>query len=390
MPITIRALILACLAAAPFALRAQDATSPVMDPAPAPEPGAQPVDATVDGTGVKTGKGVTPMFAPMPFKNTQMGWGIMMMAGLIHRFDADTTIKPSTGAVFGFYSQNDSWGVGVGEMARLGHDTWRIRMLITHADINYRFFGIGEDAGNEGASIGVNQQMNFIVLSVLRRIAGHLYGGLDGILIQTSLNLNDTAGTALPPIPSQDLDARLFSPGLTFEYDTRDNDYYPYAGSVGRLRALFFTSALGGTLDFQRYVASWSWYESLGSRTWVLASNANVCATNGETPFFGLCSLGAGKGGLRGYEQGRYRDSAMTTLQTELRFHTSGRWAAVAFAGVGQVMPSLGDIFSTTLLPAGGVGVRYQMVTEYPMHMRVDYAWGKNGGILYFAAAEAF
>jgi hypothetical protein len=31
------------------------------------------------------------------------------MLGLIHRFDTDTTVKPSTGAITGLVSENGSW-----------------------------------------------------------------------------------------------------------------------------------------------------------------------------------------------------------------------------------------------------------------------------------------
>jgi hypothetical protein len=54
------------------------------------------------------------------------------------------------------------------------------------------------------------------------------------------------------------------------------------------------------------------------------------------------------------------------------------------------VAPNFGDIFDATVLPAGGLGLRYQLTNAYPMHVRLDYAWGRDGGILYFAVAEAF
>ena len=48
------------------------------------------------------------------------------------------------------------------------------------------------------------------------------------------------------------------------------------------------------------------------------------------------------------------------------------------------------DLPDALVLPAGGLGVRYQMTRRYPMHLRLDYAWGRNEGLLYFAVAEAF
>ena len=76
-----------------------EGTPVVIDPAAGtmPEPG--PEIEPGEGTARRTGRSVTPLVAPVPFKNTQLGWGLMLMGGLIHRFDADTTIKPSTGVV---------------------------------------------------------------------------------------------------------------------------------------------------------------------------------------------------------------------------------------------------------------------------------------------------
>jgi hypothetical protein len=42
------------------------------------------------------------------------------------------------------------------------------------------------------------------------------------------------------------------------------------------------------------------------------------------------------------------------------------------------------------MLPAGGAGLRYQLTRDYPMHLRLDYAGGRDGGLLYFSVGEAF
>jgi hypothetical protein len=153
---------------------------------------------------------------------------------------------------------------------------------------------------------------------------------------------------------------------------------------------LFFTDALGGSRTFQRYQANWSWYKTLAGPTLLVATNLSLCGAANDAPFYGLCSIGAGKFGLRGYTQGRYRDLLMTTVQAEVRFHTPGRFGAVAFGGFGQVAPDVSGITDAAILPAGGLGLRFQLTRNYPMHLRADYSWGKDGGILYFGVSEAF
>jgi surface antigen Omp85-like protein len=366
------------------------AQSPVVDPVAAPAPG---VDVDVDpgqGAGRPSGRSITPMFAPVPFKNTQLGWGLMLMGGLIHRFDGDTTIKPSTGLIGGFYTENGSWGIMAVENAKLAGDRWRLRALVGHPEVRYNFYGIGQDAGNAGRSIELQQNMNLATVAALRRVAHGLYVGATALWMQASIAVRDTTGIGVPPVLADTAKMGLFALGMQGEADTRNDDYWPVQGTLARLKAFFFMDALGGSRAFQRYLVSWSWYAPVREERLVLATNVNVCAADGGTPFWALCSIGFGRGGLRGYTQGRYRDSVMTTAQAELRYHGTGRFGATVFGGFGEVAPTVGDIFNAQLMPAGGLGGRFQLTQKYPMHVRFDYAWGRDGGLFYFGVGEAF
>jgi outer membrane protein assembly factor BamA len=349
-----------------------------------------PSTPTASETETPAEPGITPVFAPIPFKNSQLGWGLMLMAMAIHRFDPDTTIGPSTGGVGGFYTENKSWGAMAFEAARLAHDSWRVRVGLSHFDINYKFYGIGEDAGSAGHSVDLEQTMDFGMGSALYRVAPKLYFGPAMVWMRTTASLDSTA---LPPdisVPSGDTRTTdLFAPGLQGERDTRNDDYWPTTGSLGKVKSWFFTSALGGSRDFQRYVVTWSQYLPLRERL-TLAANANMLAAAGDVPFYMLPSVGSGENGLRGYTQGRYRDKVAVTLQAEARWHSQGRMGATAFGGFGQVAPSVGKLTDALVLPAGGLGLRYQLTNEYPMHMRFDVAWGRKEALFYFSVGEAF
>ena len=362
----------------------------VVDPAAQTTPSIDMSDPATPGTSQRSGTGITPIFAPIPFKHTQLGWGLAVMVGAIHRFEPDTTIKPSTGAVAGFYSENKSWGWTIVEMARLRQDQWRLRGLAMHADVRYDFFGIGQDAGDAGRSVAIEQAMDVAVIAALRRVTPNLYGGASLLWIRTSADLLHDHGLPTPPSVEDLATANLLAPGIQVEFDTRDDDYWPSRGSIVTAKTNFFSSALGSDSDFQRYMAAWCWYTSLRGPALLLAANASVTAATGEVPFWAIPSVGAGLYGLRGYTQGRYRDNVVTTVQAELRAHSKGRLGATVFGGLAQVGGSVGDLWNAEVLPAGGAGLRFQLTREFPMHMRADYAWGKNGGTFYFSVSEAF
>jgi hypothetical protein len=389
--LAVLAITLVSTAALPRVVLAQDEPAPVtLDPAAGTPPG---IDAMIEPeieSARDDGRRITPLIAPIPFKNTQVGWGLALMLGAIHRFEPDTTIKPSTGALGGFYTENKSWGLMAMEMARFAGDKWRARGVLSHMDVRYDFYGIGEDAGQEGRALGVQQVMNIGFGSVLRRVTPGFYAGASILWMETTVELRDTTGLALRPDPGDLPRTQLFAPGLQAELDTRNDDYWPASGSLAKLKAYFFTEALGGSREFQRYVASWSWYTTVRDARSVLATNVNAAASAGDAPFYALPAVGTGRDGLRGYTQGRYRDRVMATAQAELRRRVSGRFGATMFGGFAQVAPSAGDLFDARVLPAGGLGVRYQLTRQYRMNMRFDYAWGRDGGLLYFAVGEGF
>jgi surface antigen Omp85-like protein len=369
---------------------AADLSSTAVDPTIIGAPTIDPTDQVVNGASRGSQRDFTPLVAPIPFKNTQLGWGLLLVAGAIHRFDADTTLKPSTGGVGGFYTENKSWGVMAVEMARLGHDTWRVRGLVSHAEINYDFYGIGEGAGDAGVTLGINQEMDFAVGLALRRVTHGLYVGGALMWLQTTAKPRDAIPPGLPDLPDDFARNTLVAPGLQLELDTRDDDYWPTRGTILKAKTWFYASGLGSTRDFQRYSALWSWYTRIRGERLLLATNVYALGAAGDAPFYALPSIGFGEAGLRGYTQGRYRDRVSVTAQTELRYHTSGRFGAVVFGGFGQVAPDLGDLGQADVLPAGGLGLRYQLTRVYPLHMRFDYAWGKNEELFYFSIVEAF
>jgi outer membrane protein assembly factor BamA len=155
------------------------------------------------------------------------------------------------------------------------------------------------------------------------------------------------------------------------------------------LRSNFARSAFGSDLAFETYSLAWNAYYTLNDPN-VLAARISLCNVSASAPFFATCAFGSSND-LRGYETGRYRDTNMIAAQAEYRMRLWGRFGAVAFAGVGSVAGTFGDLFNSPLLPAGGVGLRYLAAPSEGVNISVDYAWGKSGSnALYVYIGDAF
>jgi hemolysin activation/secretion protein len=145
----------------------------------------------------------------------------------------------------------------------------------------------------------------------------------------------------------------------------------------------------GDSFEHNKLTLAGSAYIPFGTET-VFATNATLCSTGGDVPYYDLCLFGSG-GVLRGYLSGRYRDRASWAVQGEFRHHFTSRWGAAAFLGFGGIAPSAGDFLrNSTILPAAGVGLRYRPFKDNDIHLRLDVAVGKTEPGVYLGIGEAF
>ena len=60
------------------------------------------------------------------------------------------------------------------------------------------------------------------------------------------------------------------------------------------------------------------------------------------------------------------------------------------FGGFGGIAPLLSSIDDTELLPPFGLGLRFMPIKAANTNVRVDNAYGKDGGELFVCVGEAF
>lgn len=91
----------------------------------------------------------------------------------------------------------------------------------------------------------------------------------------------------------------------------------------------------------------------------------------------------------RGYYLGRFRSSAFSSFQAELRYTVYRRWGLAIFGGYSYVKGA--SDFNHMMLPNYGTGLRFRIDRRENINLRFDYALGTRGNSgFYVAFGESF
>lgn len=327
-----------------------------------------------------------PVVAPMPSRNPVFGWMISVPAMLMYKPSfAQPDDRVWISGLFAFYAENESWGAGLLQRMSFGGDRWRVMGALFHADMNYRYYGIG---GDGESSIVLDQDMDLLLAEGLRRVVPNLYFGLRYVYAETVVGPR-LPDNILPPGLDPDrlkVDLTLATIAPRLQYDTRDSEFYPRSGLLIDATASVSRDVIGADLDYERYDASTNHYLPLGDRG-VLASRIAIQYISGGAPFFLYPAFGQGAD-LRGYQMGSYRDRFLIAAQAEYRHRFTERIGAVAFSGVGSVAPDFAGWEKT--LWSAGAGFRWVIAPKNNISLRADVARGRDETIYYVGIGEAF
>ena len=328
------------------------------------------------------------VIAPIPFSNPTIDTGLILGLAYVFPIDKhDLHSPPSTVAVGGMYSSNGSRAVGGGARTYLNEDRQRIAGGIGAYDVRYDFFGTGNEAGDRGVSIPIRQRGEAFQIEYLHLWRNDIYIGGRYSFSESRTSLEFDGDPPFDVLPDE-LRSTTGAIGLRVQRDTRNSTFYPRDGVFLVAGVDFYDDIWGSDFTYQAYEIAYNRYQTLDEQA-VLASRAYVRQTAGRAPFYALSLFGS-HNDLRGYTAGQYRDSLMNALQTEYRRALAKGFGYVVFAGLGEVAPRLGELNFDGILPSVGVGLRYTIADENHINLRIDFAYGKSGGAVYFGAGEAY
>jgi len=327
---------------------------------------------------------------PLPNSNPTLGTGLGAVGLLFFRPSKKDTVSPSSTAGLGgiYFFDSGSWAVAAGTRVILKEDLWRLTAAFAAADLRYDLYAKGADASSSEPPVSVRQKLSGVMTQVQLRLFGRVYGGVRYVLSDVNTAITSSESAPPPGVGEGELALRVGALGPVFSLDSRDNQFFPLRGWAVDLRADFYAGSLGSEARFERYEANVRAFFPVRDRD-VLATQLYACGTGGDAPFFLQCLYGSA-GVLRGYPVGKYYDQTMFGVQAEYRWHVFPRWVAAGFVGVGGVAPGFGSYTSEDILPAAGIGVRWIAEPKEKATLRLDYAWGKDHGAIYFSIGEAF
>lgn len=174
--------------------------------------------------------------------------------------------------------------------------------------------------------------------------------------------------------------------GLQVQYDSREHTIFPVRGWYVASKAVFYNSVWGSDYTFTATELDIRNYQMVaGGIIW--ASQLLATFRSGpEIPFYHLSLLG-GPNMMRGYFEGRYRDSNLWALQTEFRLPVWRRFFLVPFGSAGDVFNF--EKYNRSIKFAGGLGLRYIVDHTNRVNIRVDVAYGQSFQF-YLSILEAF
>ena len=329
------------------------------------------------------------VIAPIPISSPAFGSGLLLIAGYVFKLNQeDKSSPPSWLGAAGAFTSNGSRGLIVGGRLYARENKYQTTFAVGKGRANLDFFGIGRIPGRPPISVPLSMSGTIFFGEAMRNIGKNIFVGPRFQYRRLSTRIDGDPVEGGFVIPEIDLKSNSAALGFHVQRDLRDSTFYPSKGSLFDFTADFFDQAFGSRREYQAYKIAYNGFRKVADRQ-ILAYRAMACSANGSVPFYDLCLYGFNSD-LRGYTTGEFQNRRMFAGQAEYRVELPKRLGIVAFGGLGGVARKWNDFRTDQLLPAGGVGLRFNLDKKNHINYRIDFAFGREGGTLSIGVGEAF
>jgi hypothetical protein len=284
---------------------------------------------------------------------------------------------PDVTALFGAYTDADSWIAGVAHAASWRADRMRYLGAIMGTNINATTYVMDRPLGFTSRGTVLLQDVRFRVGSS-RLFLG---GKLKAYRADTSLRLDLGEDDPVEVGVGDSADVGLAVQGV---FDSRDTTFTPSRGRFVQLDLWRHDTTLGGDFNYWKTALTALTFHPLRADV-VLGLRLQGAAATGDPPFWGYPWIT-----LRGIPAMRYQDARVVAAEAEVRWNVLPKWAVVGFVGGGATDGDLAQFESQDPLWAGGVGARYLFAADLGLWIGVDVARGPEDDIGYIQVGHAW
>jgi len=327
-------------------------------------------------------------FVPLPliYFTPETKWGFGVGAFLAFRFKGQDQTVPSSQLTLGFAYTTEKQFLSYLPFQLFVKDG-KVKLYgeLGYYRYVYRYYGNGSEAIEEDEEIySVNYPR--IRMNALYRIHPKIFTGVRYFMDDFDITELDAEGVLANQNILGNKGGLVSALGVVANYDSRDDVFYPYKGSIIEISYLINAKKLGSDFEYQKIFLDAARYFNFGKNN-ILALNLYTELTFGDAPFNQLSLLGGTKR-MRGYLEGRFRDDHYLAFQSEYRFPIYKRFKGVFFGNLGSVGSQEDGL--ENLLFSYGLGLRIGISKKERINLRLDYGFGKNTSGFYLTFGEAF
>lgn len=337
-------------------------------------------------SGVKAGSFIV---APIPFSNPVLESGLTLGAGYLFTIPGS---RPSGFGAAKMKSSNGSEGYGFGGVVNFADGRWTLGLVYGDARLNYDL-PVTLPTGTSRLPLDQSAKVANLELGYNFSPAFSVTGSLS--YLDSTIAINSTT---IPPNLLPDLGVEVGILGLKFQWDTRDDTFYPTTGDLTKL-SLFHARDRGMLFDgnvttpnrlYSKAILSAAQYWSLKNDA-VIAARGVVCGASASAPFFDACGVGM-VDAMRGFPATDNIRDYSASIQAEYRDRLGqSRFGYVLFAGYGIGGDDLGKMSDTAGGAAIGAGLRFRLSKKFGLDYALDFAVNDEGeDYLYISLGQRF
>lgn len=318
---------------------------------------------------------------------TNWSFGAALSSTFNLRSPTDTLTRTSNLQALGLYSLKKQLVLALNGSIYFPGEKYILNQQISYSYFPDKFWGLGKNSPHSNEEPYDYKQF-YVYLHPKRLVGKRLFVGI----LYEMQSLWDVQYIPGGIFDKQQIVGRngyiVSGLGASLTYDSRNNAFAPDRGSMLQIYFNHFDPVIGSRYRYTNYVIDLRHFLKIYKEQ-VLALQAYGFFNSGEVPLRSLASLG-GANSLRGYYDGRYRDKNQYAIQAEYRIPLFWRLGCVAFADIGNVASTFGDLNFDYLKYSYGAGVRFALSKAERLNLRLDYGFGKSSSGFYFQLGEAF